>query len=411
MKTSILSVFIFLLTFASVSAQVENDDMYFNSRDREKLKQQRGQQEMTVASRTQRRSPAAVEQSGDDNINPTDSYSARNINPEYSARTNSSTAQADNGDYFVPNYRMQNSTNFNQWNNNFSNWYGNSWYRPNYWNSSINGWNSPFYGSYYDSWGNPWNNPYYRSGWSSSFSYHWGNNWNYGWGGFNDFYNCPNNGWGSSFWGPSYAFGGGWNSWNNWGGGWNAWNRGGWGNRTIIVVENDRYQTYGRRTSRGSNIGRDYSPYRDSRTTGSSYSPNSGGGRTTTGGRVSSNSANTGNSNPEYYNRGWRNREAASTGSDDGRGNSSGRTSSSSYSGSDYTNGGNTGSNTSRTSRWNSGGNSSGNNSTYTPSRNSGYDGGSRSTGSSSYGSGSRSSGSSGSYGGGGGSPSRSRGR
>ena len=64
-----------------------------------------------------------VEQvAADEVVNPTDSYSARNVNPEFAARSNSQTAAADNQDYFVNNYKYNTSSNLNNWNNNYNNW-------------------------------------------------------------------------------------------------------------------------------------------------------------------------------------------------------------------------------------------------------------------------------------------------
>ena len=122
---------------------IEQDDMYFNSTDRAKLREARKTNEVALASvkKTNRNSDAYEE-----TLNPTDSYSARNVNPEYTSRAQSQTAREEDEDYFVSNYNYRNSNqnNFNNWNNNFNNWYGNSWYRPNYWGPSINAWNSPY---------------------------------------------------------------------------------------------------------------------------------------------------------------------------------------------------------------------------------------------------------------------------
>ena len=179
-KVALLGLVAFLFSAAGVAQEIENDDMYFNSKDRAKLKALKASEPTYSASiKTDRKERQNVV---DEEVNPTDSYSARNVNPEYQARSNAQSAQVDNEDYFVSNYRYNNANNFNNWNNNFGNWYGNPWIANNYYNPYINSWHSPYYGSAYDSWGNPWRNPYYQSGWSSSFSYHWGSRWDYGWG-------------------------------------------------------------------------------------------------------------------------------------------------------------------------------------------------------------------------------------
>ena len=161
MKSKVLLISLLALVSAgSVFAQVEGDDMYFNASDRVKLREARKNNELTLASNRKR------QQDEDDRLNPTDSYSARNVNPEFTSRSQSQTSEQDEEDYFVNNYRYSNTSSYNQFNNNFNSWYGNNWYRNNYWGPSISSYDSPYYGSMYDMWGNPWANPYYRSGWS-----------------------------------------------------------------------------------------------------------------------------------------------------------------------------------------------------------------------------------------------------
>ena len=167
-KVTFLGLVSMLFTVVASAQDIENDDMYFNSKDRAKVKASKASE--VSASIKKSKKPAMAEEA----LNPTDSYSARNVNPEYQARTNSQTAQADNQDYFDNNYKYNNANNFNNWNNNFNSRYSNPWYGGNYYDPNINSCNSPYYGSSYDTWGNPWSNPYYHSGWSSSFSYHWG---------------------------------------------------------------------------------------------------------------------------------------------------------------------------------------------------------------------------------------------
>src|SRR5688500_7538890 len=148
---------ILLATFSLVGisgafAQAEYDDMYFNSEDRAKLKAQRSTE---LAYNTPKKSQKTWTE--DENANPTDSYSARNINPEYTARQQSETAQVDEENYFVDNYQY-NRNQLNNWNKNYNNWYNSSWYRSNYYGAGINSWNSPYYG--YNSWNSPWYDPY-----------------------------------------------------------------------------------------------------------------------------------------------------------------------------------------------------------------------------------------------------------
>jgi hypothetical protein len=355
MKTKLLLGSLLSLMAFSGLAQVENDDMYFNSGDRQKFKEARSSQVAYASTKESK----IKENDPSEDVNPTDSYSARNTNPEFSARSNAESAQQDNQDYFVQNYKYHNANNLNNWNSDFNNWYGNSWYNSSYYSPGIYGWNSPYYGGY-SSFSNPWYNPYFQSGWSSSFSYYYGNNWNYGWGmGYN--YGCPYNGWGSpfgysSFYSPYYG--------------------GGYGYRypSVIIVDDNYYSrpNYSRRNSRSSYINRTQTGL-SNRVSPSSYSNTGRGSRSDSGGRVSS--TNNQNSRPEYYNRAWRNQTTSPSSTTDS--NSSGRTRSSSWSGSNP--------NTNTNSSYNRS-NSSSNSSYSPPSRSSSsYDGGgSRSSGSSS---------------------------
>lgn len=271
-----------LLGTSGIFAQgVEFDDMYFNSKDREKLNAQRA----TVTLNTRSKSNEAATQT-EENFNPTDTYSARHVNPEYISRSHTESAQADDQDYFVNNYRYQNNQ-LNNWNNNYNQWYNNSMYRSNYYGPGINTWNSPYYG--YNSYNSPWYDPFWsQNGWSSSFSYHMGNSYNYGWGGNYNYWNRPY--YGYSGWDP--YFGG-----NNYGGG--GYGGGYWNNyrspRTIVVVNNGesgRNVVYGKRPSRGNAIVSDQIGTR-SRTNISNS------------GRIDNNGGRSSNPNrqQEYYNR------------------------------------------------------------------------------------------------------------
>jgi hypothetical protein len=293
-KVALLSLVSLLFTFASVAQEIENDDMYFNSKDRAKLSANKATEPSYTASIKKTKKEPVEEQIS----NPTDSYSARNVNPEYEARSNSETAQADNEDYFVNNYQYNNATKLNTWNNDFNRWYTNPWYGGNYYDPYIASWNSPYYGSYYDAWGSPWGNPYYRSGWSSSFSYHWGNSWNYGWGmnyGFGNYCN-PYNAWagtpyyGYSPWGYSY---------------YNGW---GYPNQVVVIESGNRYgPAYGKRGSRSSEVSRDY--VNRSGRTYNRDTQNPDTSRPITGGRVGTTTSR----QSDYYNRTWRNQSQNSS--------------------------------------------------------------------------------------------------
>ena len=296
MKKQVLSLAALVLT-ASAFAQVENDDMYFNSKDRAALKAQKASKESSLTMASAKKTKK-VEQVApvEEVVNPTDSYSARNVNPEYAARSNSQTAAADNQDYFVNNYQYNTSSNLNKWNSSFNGWYSNSWYNANYFYPNIYGWNSSYYGSAYDPYGNPWCNPYYQSGWSSSFSYYWGNSWNYGWGG----------GIGMSYaYGNPYSYGSPW-GYSGLGYGYPYYGSGyGYYPGNIIIVnnnygygENGRKVVYGKRASHGGMVTSPQDSYvAPSR---SDYPTSIRNGAT--GGRVAATSGR----QEDYYNRSWR---------------------------------------------------------------------------------------------------------
>lgn len=364
MKTNII-LSLTLIAFSATAAfaqSVEGDDMYFNSKDRAKLREQKAaEQQAYTASvkKTKKMEEVAVED--ETNINPTDSYSARNVNPEYAARSNAETAQVDNQDYFLNDYQYQTASNLNNWNNNFSSWYSNPWYNSAYFGLGINNWNTPYYG-YNSAYYSPWYDPYWNyNGWSTSFSYYWGNSWNYGWGGGYNYWNRPycGGGW-SSAWGPSWSYGG-WYGYPS----------------TIVVVNNGREGgrsvSYGKRGDRGTSIvGTER--YNTSRTRSTAVTTQRSTSTTgSTNGRMTTTTRPTlSNSNDAYYDRQWRSRSTTNT-------NTSGNTTQSRPSRSWSTdNNNNTWSNPSRSN--DNGGRS---NSSFTPSRsNSSFDGGSRSTGS-----------------------------
>lgn len=316
-----------LMTSATFAQSVENDDMYFNSKDRAKLKAKQAQDEAAyqtaITGNYGKKSQKPDDKRFDEDVNPTDTYSARNENPEFAARSNSQSATSDNQDYFVSDYKYNTSTKLNSWNNSFNSWYGSPWVASNYFSPSIYGWNSPYYGSYYDSWGNPWMNPYYRSGWSSSFSFYMGNSWNYGWG--------------SGFgYGMGLAYGSPYlNSWYGWGSPYSAFGYGGYyggyygggyyggypGNIVIINNGGDggRSIAYGKRATHGG-IVTSRQEALNSRTRTSSFTDNGGvrpsnvvgrDGSTTTGRMPATSNSNisTGrnhNQQDDYYNRSWR---------------------------------------------------------------------------------------------------------
>ena len=284
MKTNVMIMAMVMMGGAINAQQVEIDDMYFTAKDRAVL--------------TALHAPKVKEQSKfleqSVPLNPTDSYSARNVNPEYISRSKMDpNSQVASAPYFIPNYQpvsvnqqIRNYTGNSYWSN-YSSW--NNPYNVTYGFNSVN----PYSWMYpYNSWG--FNN-YYYSPWSSWLTMSMG----FGYGGWNT--------WGSPAWGM-------WNNpygWNtmssNWG--WNNWGWNPWGNSwainnyygyspTVVIVnsnENSGGVVNGKRVSRSSDYDNQVSY--DGRNT--NYVDNNGRSRgSNAGGR--SDGGNT------YYQRGWR---------------------------------------------------------------------------------------------------------
>ena len=298
----------------SFAQELEYDDMYFNAKDREKLQTQKMQVIASVRSKDRE-----LDADYSSHVNPTDSYSAGNINPEYISRQNGQSGQSAEAeeDYFSGNYQYEQRSQYNNWSNNYNNQFNNSWYNSGWYSPGFSAWNSPFYG--YSS----WNNPYYGNAWGydpfysgmyspysygaypGTFSYYSGGSWGYG---------C-----GLSFaggWGNPY-----WSSYNNF---WSPMY--GYGNRIIIIDNaNSRSAIYEKRSSRSTysgvapvsprRVSRDVTPTIDrsnSNYPGGRVSSHSNENRSS---GVSSNTSRTREVQPtqqsssrsdEYYNRSWK---------------------------------------------------------------------------------------------------------
>ncbi len=201
MKTRI-GLWILWLPVLVVSAQ-ENDDMYFRSRDRQKAVTASAESYVSNYDNFKRQHfPEALTQP-DGTTNPTDSYSARQLNPEFVSRSNAEQASEDEQNYFIQGYTpvtsattgyYNNSSLNNSWNTN--NWYAPGWYGP----ARFNNWYSPYYGFY-----DPWMNPFWgmSPGWNYGFNSYWGP-WGSGWN-FNLGYTWGN-AWCPVMWGPSWSY-------------------------------------------------------------------------------------------------------------------------------------------------------------------------------------------------------------
>jgi len=282
-----------------VSAQVENDDMYFNSKDRAKMQASRP---MTLKS-------IAAEHEVATAINPTDSYSARNVNPEYISQSKVSSGTTEAAPYFIPDYTP---TSVNQ--NLSSN--KNSSYYSNYNNMAMGGYNpygmySPYgggYNSFYPSmygYGNPYGyNSLYNSGWSSMISLGFGMGMGGYYGGYNPY--------GGSSWAMGMGYGspyyGGYGMSPYYGMGYGA-GLGYYPHNVIIINDNNRKNNvvYGSRPSRSSDVNNMVT-----------YNNRSSAVITDTQGRSRGSSASgrvsgDGTSSSSYYQRGWRSNPATNS--------------------------------------------------------------------------------------------------
>ncbi len=399
MKKGFAILVLLAASFQAMSQEVESDDMYFSSRDRAKLNVLKTN--TRVADEKKLDEDSRINSAA---INPTDSYSARNINPEYISRSRS-VVEDTTAAYFTNNYQPT-SINRNLSNNSA---YSNNFYSPYYGNySNAYGYNG--YGMYSPySMYNPYSmySPYssmYGGGYSmfspySSFAPGWSLGLGYGMGSmFNGWYGNMGFGYGM----PSSMF------WNNFYSPYSYYGYYGYGSGwgypgSVIVVNQDnsgRGLSYQRRYDRSSTINNTVSNTRPSSTTRT-------GRPIASSGRMATQNAQS----QDYYQRGWRsNATTTSTsrssfwnGTSSNSTSNSGRTRSWSSGGnSGFSNSGGFDNSGSRSSSWSNGGSrsswSGGSNSFSGGSHSGGFGGG-----------GSRSGGFSGGGGGGGGGGSRGR--
>ncbi|MFN7490832.1 MAG: hypothetical protein ACK5QK_13975 [Chryseotalea sp.] len=279
-----LGLAVLAISVTNVWAQHEDDDLYFNKKDRAKIQKTEAAYEPDDSFlRGDRRTRFDYPIDG-----PTaEEATSRQVNPEFVSRSVSTMNSHEDADYFVENYQYntnQNLTSFptrwDRWNN--APLYSNSFFAP-----GINRWNSPFYSPINDpffnnGFNNPWCNPMFGNGLSIGFNTMWGNGWNNGW-------MNPGFSWGFGFnnWGFYDPWG--WNNWNNpWA--WNNWNN------VIFVDNNYRAPVYGKRGTRSQN-----SSYTRSTTTRNRNVNTTSPNYRTTAGNRSSRSGQT-----EYYTPQWR---------------------------------------------------------------------------------------------------------
>ncbi|MBX2895056.1 MAG: hypothetical protein KF763_06420 [Cyclobacteriaceae bacterium] len=277
-RITIMSLLSVMVVFAA-SAQ-ETDDMYFRASDRAKIAASKPLSELSYR-QSEVKTP----------INPTDSYSARNVNPEYISQSVSSSNQQP-ATYFYSEY-VPTSVNQNIYNNPANwNYYGmNNPYMMGGMNPYMVGGYNPYFRNSF--WGmDPYGfNSFYRPGLSFSMGMGWGMN-SWGYSPWNSFYGM--NSWAWDPYGYNAFSPWGWNNmgWNGWG--WNTWNR-----PTIIVVGGDSGNgaVYGRRSSRSSSMNNTINSSRGTRQSAAIQNDTRGGSGSRTAVQNTDN----------YYQRGWRN--------------------------------------------------------------------------------------------------------
>ena len=279
-----------VLAITAAFGQVEHDDMYFNSKDRVKLN---ASKEVVLAKQYKQQDAQAVKTSP---INPTDSYSGRSVNPEYTNRLKTNPSLANNdAQYFVSGYQPisvnQNlaSNNCNCTNNTFASPYGG--YGMNTYGMN-QGFGSP-YSSFYSPWGMSSGFQPFQPGWSSMLGYSFGGMNSGGFGGMN--YGFGNS-WGNPW--NNYGYGGGYFPYNSYGNGmpYGGYGSNYYGNNMIVVNNGGDYRNpavYGKRANRSSDI--DHTIDRSRPETG--YIRD---------GRVVSNGRSRSESESQYYDRNWK---------------------------------------------------------------------------------------------------------
>lgn len=261
MKTKIALLTLFGMISSLAFAQ-EFDDMYFNRKDREKLRESMLVSNVSRSSTPERTITPSTKQEQMSRFNPTDSYSARNVNPDHAQNLSTSKSQAEYADdeYLPEEYRdgylMAQTQQASQQN----------WYSPGFYGPRMGAWNSPYYGwgGMYDPWmmSPMWGGP--SSMWSMSIGYGWGNSWGRNsmmWGNpwMMDPFMNPYNAWAFN------SFGWGWDPWFNpyWGGRYTHWGRPmAWGNPywhpTTVIIVGDNSNSHISRARRPSRSGADY---------------------------------------------------------------------------------------------------------------------------------------------------------
>lgn len=282
MKTKYLMAVLTMGMSVAAMAQ-ENDDMYFNAKDRDVLNKAN---QIVLAKRYQQDDMNAVRTNP---VNPSDSYSGRGVNPEYNAQSKNGTSVVQNNpDYFLSGYQAKNVNGslYSGGASAYSNRYGNSAYNNYYGNMGMG------YGSRMGM----------GMGYGSMFSMGYGSMMGMGYGGYSSFYSPY-----SSFYSPYSMFSMGYGSMYGspyssmmYGGMYSPYSYGGYGSPyggvTVINGGDGRATVTGRHSSRSNGLNN----YVDNNRSTNNATIVGTNGRVREGGRVS------GNSTPNYYDRAWR---------------------------------------------------------------------------------------------------------
>jgi hypothetical protein len=157
MKTKSILLSLVALASGICALAQENDDMYFSSKDRSKINQQ-SREEVVMASIKKN---DAVQ-----TINPSDSYSARNENPDYVAGAKVGSNASAYSSYFNPNY--QPTVNQSLYNNNCNCGYNNNYGYNNSYGYNRYGYGNP-YGYGMNSFGIGYGMGYYGMGYGMGY--------------------------------------------------------------------------------------------------------------------------------------------------------------------------------------------------------------------------------------------------
>lgn len=303
-----------MISVLSFAQEVEYDDLYFRSKDRPVLTAEVASKELKRQATIQETSRKL--ESTATTINPTDSYSARNVNPEYLSQAKvDPNSPAEPAPYFTQDFSPVSV------NSSLSNSVMTPTYASNCMSCWNSGWNNGFYPTYGFGMMSGFGSPY--SGFYSPYSSPWG----YDPYGYNNFYQ-PGWSWSigmSMMWGSGFGM----NPWSSpWG--WNSgfynynpWYGYGYPTTVVVVDPNAGNIQYRKRVSRSSDV--------NNNVTFNNRNAVAQTGQVDTQGRVRGSSGRTNTTEAGYYQRGWRSNpdHISTTRSDWG---SSGRSTSSNYS-------------------------------------------------------------------------------